>query len=221
MQWTFLTFFFIFEVGSVLCGAAQSSAMFMGRTIASIGCSGISTGALTIITDILPAKAQAQVLGVAQGLGQIGLAIGPILGGAFTEYISWRWCFYINLPTGAVVGVLLSRSRIPEPESKKPAREVLGTAVKSIDLPGFALISPAVIMLLLGLQFGGNEHPWNSPVVIGLIIGAAAIFVCFLFRERRQGDEAMIPFALLTNKVIWSGAGNMAFVLASSLVADF
>ena len=111
--------------------------------------------------------------------------------------------------------------RIPEPEPKKPAREVLGTAVKSLDLPGLALISPAVVMLLVGLQFGGNEHPWNSSVVIGLIIGAAAMFVCFLFWERRQGDEAMVPFALLTNKVIWSAAGNMAFVLASILVADF
>ncbi|KAK0260207.1 hypothetical protein LTS09_005023 [Friedmanniomyces endolithicus] len=221
-QWTFLTFFFIFEVGSVLCGAAQSSAMFIvGRTIAGIGCSGISTGALTIISAVLPGKAQAQVLGIAQGLGQIGLAVGPIIGGALTEYVSWRWCFYINLPAGAVVGILLLRFRIPEPELKKPAMEVLGTAVKSLDLPGFALISPAVIMLLLGLQFGGNEHPWNSSVVIGLLCGAAVTFVCFLIWERRQGDEAMVPFALLTNKVIWSAAGNMAFVLASILVADF
>ncbi|KAK4561503.1 hypothetical protein LTR86_004821 [Recurvomyces mirabilis] len=222
MQWTFLTFFLIFEVGSALCGAAQSSAMFIvGRTIAGIGASGISTGALTIIPAILPGDAQAQVLGITQGLGQIGLAIGPILGGALTEYVSWRWCFYINLPAGALVGVLLLLFRIPEPESKKPVREVLGTAVKSLDLPGFALVSPAVIMLLLGLQFGGNEHPWNSPVVIGLIIGGVAMFVCFLFWERRQGDEAMVPFSLLTNKVIWSAAGNMAFVLASILVADF
>lgn len=111
--------------------------------------------------------------------------------------------------------------RIPEPEPKKPAQEVLATAIKSLDIPGFALISPAVVMLLLGLQFGGNEHPWNSPVVIGLIVGAAAVFVCFLFWEYHQGDEAMVPFALLTNKVIWSAAGNMAFVLASILVADF
>ena len=76
-------------------------------------------------------------------------------------------------------------------------------------------------MLLLGLQFGGNEHPWNSNGFFGLIIGAAAIFVCFLFRERRQGDEAMVPFTLLNNKVIWSAAGDMAFVLTSVLVADF
>ncbi|KAK0363948.1 hypothetical protein LTR02_005614 [Friedmanniomyces endolithicus] len=221
-QWTFLTFFLIFEVGSALCGAAQSSAMFIvGRTIAGIGCSGISTGALTIISAVLPGKAQAQVLGIAQGLGQIGLAVGPIIGGALTDYASWRWCFYVNLPAGAVVGVLLLRFQIPEPEPKKPAREVLGTAVKSLDLPGFALISPAVIMLLLGLQFGGNEHPWSSSVVIGLLCGAAVTFVCFLIWERRQGDGAMVPFALLTNKVIWSAAGNMAFVLASILVADF
>ncbi|KAK5157132.1 hypothetical protein LTS14_004650 [Recurvomyces mirabilis] len=193
----------------------------VGRTIAGIGASGISTGALTIIPAILPGDAQAQVLGITQGFGQIGLAIGPILGGALTEYVSWRWCFYINLPAGALVGVLLLSFRIPEPEPKKPVREVLGTAVKSLDLPGFALVSPAVIMLLLGLQFGGNEHPWNSPVVIGLIIGGVAMFVCFLFWERRQGDEAMVPFSLLTDKVIWSAAGNMAFVLASILVADF
>lgn len=103
MQWTFLTFFLIFEVGSALCGAAQSSAMFIvGRTIAGIGCSGISTGALTIIAALLPGKAQAQVLGVAQGLGQVGLAIGPIVGGAFTEYVSWRWCIQLRcqLQTG-------------------------------------------------------------------------------------------------------------------------
>ena len=123
--------------------------------------------------------------------------------------------FYINLPIGAVVAILLLLVRIPEPEQKRPAREVLGTAIKSLDLPGFMLISPAAIMLLLGLQLGGNEYPWKSSV------GAAVTLVCFLFWERRQGDEAMVPFALLTHRVIWSAAGNMAFVLSSILVADF
>ena len=116
---------------------------------------------------------------------------------------------------------LLLFSRIPEPKRKRPAREVFGTAVRSLDLPRFALISPAAIMLLLGLQYGGNEHPWSSSVVIGLLIGAASAFACFLLWEHRQRDEAMVPFAMLTHRIIWSAAGNMAFVLASILVADF
>ena len=94
-QWTYLSFVLVFLFGSLLCGAAQNSAMFIvGRAIAGVGASGISTGALTIISAILPAKASAQVLGLNMGIGQIGLALGPIVGGAFTEYVSWRWCEY-------------------------------------------------------------------------------------------------------------------------------
>jgi MFS family permease len=92
-QWSFLDFFFVFEVGSLLCGAAQNSAMFIiGRAIAGVGSSGISNGALTIISAVLPPREQARFLGVNMGLGQLGLALGPIIGGVFTEYISWRWC---------------------------------------------------------------------------------------------------------------------------------
>lgn len=92
-QWSFLAFFFVFEVGSLLCGAAQSSSMFIvGRAIAGVGSSGIGNGALTIIAAVLPPRAQAKFLGVNVGLGQLGLALGPIVGGCFTQYVSWRWC---------------------------------------------------------------------------------------------------------------------------------
>ena len=117
--------------------------------------------------------------------------------------------------------MLLLLFRVPEPVTKPPAKEVLRTAVKSLDLVGFSLICPAAIMLLLGLQFGGNQYAWGSSVVIGLIVGAAAAFTLFLAWERRKGDEAMIPFSMLKQRIIWSAAGNMAFVLASILVADF
>ncbi|KAL2136481.1 hypothetical protein VTI74DRAFT_3500 [Chaetomium olivicolor] len=222
IKWSFLAFFLVFEIGSLLCGAAQSSAMFIvGRAIAGVGSSGISNGALTIISAVLPPRAQAKFMGVNVGLGQLGLALGPIVGGLFTEYVSWRWCFYINLPVGGVVGILLLLFRIPEPVSKPPARQILGTAMKSLDLPGFMLISPAAIMLLLGLQYGGNQYAWDSSVVIGLLVGAGVTFIVFLFWEHRQGDEAMVPFALLTHRIIWSAAGNMFFLMASVLVADF
>jgi len=64
----------------------------MGRAIAGVGSSGIGNGAMTIIAAVLPPRAQAQFMGVNMGLGQLGLALGPIVGGLFTEYVSWRWC---------------------------------------------------------------------------------------------------------------------------------
>lgn len=117
--------------------------------------------------------------------------------------------------------MLLFLLRIPEPEPKPPVRQVLGTAIKSLDLLGFMLISPAAVMFLLGLQYGGNQYAWNSSVVIGLLVGAGVTFGLFLVWEHRQGDGAMVPFAMLTHRIIWSAAGNMFFLLASVLVADF
>nr|XP_036580115.1 major facilitator superfamily transporter [Colletotrichum truncatum]KAF6787947.1 major facilitator superfamily transporter [Colletotrichum truncatum] len=214
-KWSFLVFFGIFELGSLLCGVATSSSMFIiGRAIAGVGSSGLSTGTLTIISCIMPPKEQAKFLGVSMGLGQLGIALGPVLGGLFTEYVSWRWF-------GVPIAVLLILSRIPDLEPKPPARQVLGTAIKSLDLPGFLLISPAAVMFLLGLQYGGNEYAWNSSVVIGLLVGGGMTFVAFLFWEHRQGDGAMVPFAMLKHRIIWSAAGCAFFLLGTVLVADF
>lgn len=129
--------------------------------------------------------------------------------------------FYINLPLGVIVGGFLLFNQIPEAKPKPSPMQILGTAIKSLDLPGFMLICPAVVMFLLGLQFGGNQHPWNSSVVIGLLIGGAAAFVAFILWERHQGDDAMVPFAMIKHRVIWSAAMTMFFSLSTILVADF
>ncbi|KAJ6784823.1 hypothetical protein PWT90_10126 [Aphanocladium album] len=222
IKWTFAVFFLIFEIGSAICGAAQSSPMFIvGRVIAGIGSAGIANGSVTTISNILPVKKQALFMGLNMGIGQLGLATGPIIGGVFTTKASWRWCFYVNLPLGVIVGAFILFNQIPEPKAKGPPLKILGSAIGSLDLPGFMLICPAVIMFLLGLQFGGNQYPWNSSVVIGLLVGAAVTFVLFLVWEQRQGDAAMVPFAMLKHKVIWSTAMTMFFSLSSILVADF
>lgn len=221
-KWAFLVFFCVFEVGSLLCAVSRSSSVFIiGRAIAGVGTSGLANGALTIIASVLPPKKQASFMGINIGLGQMGLALGPILGGVFTEYVNWRWCFYINLPVGAPVALLLLMMNVPEPLVKPPVREVLATAVKSLDLPGFMLVAPGAVMILLGLQFGGNEHPWDSSVVIGLLCGGGVTLILFLVWEYHQGDQAMMPFAMLKNRVIWSAAVTMFFCLGALLIADF
>lgn len=92
-KWSFLAFFFIFELGSALCGAAQSSVMLItGRAVAGLGASGVMTGCVTIISTVLPPHRQPSVMGATIGLGQMGIALGPLIGGAFTEYATWRWC---------------------------------------------------------------------------------------------------------------------------------
>ncbi|KAK0706241.1 major facilitator superfamily domain-containing protein [Lasiosphaeria miniovina] len=210
IRWSFLVFFLIFEVGSALSGAAASSNMFIvGRAVAGIGAAGLFTGMMTIVANVLPMHKRPAILGAIMGLGQLGIAGGPLIGGAFTSNVhaTWRWCFYLNLCLFPLVTVAFLLNTIPEAEEKPPWRSVLSTAVKSLDLVGFVLISGGVLMFLLGLQYGGNQFAWDSSVVIGLIY--------------RQGDSAMVPWAMLRSGIIRAASMTNFFNYGVMLVADF
>ncbi|RLL98909.1 hypothetical protein CFD26_104495 [Aspergillus turcosus] len=202
-KWVFLGFFAVFELGSLICGIATSSRMLIvGRAVAGMGSSGMVNGALTIVAGAVPMHRRPVLVGIMMGLSQIGLVLGPLIGGALTTYTTWRWCFYINLPIGALVAALLVFTRIPEQREKGRAVEVLPTFFKTFDILGFVLFAPAAIQLLLALQYGGNQYGSNSATVIGLFCGSGAMFVIFLAWEHRMGKDAMIPFHVVRNRIV-------------------
>ena len=216
-KWIFLAFFGVFELGSLLCAVATSSNMLIvGRAVAGSGSSGLLNGTLTIIATCVPLEKRPVYLGLMRSVSQIGTVLGPLLGGVLTDRLSWRWCFYINLPAGAVVGVLLLCISIPDRRSNKAgAKATLRTIVEKLDLLGFAIFAPAAIQFLLALEWGGTSYPWDSATVIGLFCGAAGMFCLFLEVEYRKGDAAMIPLHMVRQRIVWCSNLVMFFSFTS------
>jgi MFS family permease len=220
----FLSFIFLFEIGSLLCGVAPSSAVFIvGRAIAGLGVSGIFNGALTIIAASVEISKSPMYTGILFGVSQMGMVVGPLIGGGLTEHATWRWCrfhihanfpvsrrltctgFYLNLPAGGLAVFLLTFIHFPEVVKKEPVSiALLRKVAPQLDLFGFALFVPPSIMLILALQFGsGNTYAWNSATVIGCLVGSVVLFVIFITWEWKMGDRAMIPGYLLKQRVVW------------------
>lgn len=130
--------------------------------------------------------------------------------------------FYMNLPVGALVGVLLLFTRVPDQKPKQPAREVLRSVVlRRFDFIGFVLFAPASIMLLLALQYGGNEYSWDSATVIGLICGSVATFVVFGLWERHMGIEAMIPGHLVRDKIVFFSSLLSMMIFGFTMILSY
>ncbi|KAE8346875.1 hypothetical protein BDV24DRAFT_147046 [Aspergillus arachidicola] len=205
LRWSYLSFFLVFLLGSLLCGVATSSSMFIiGRAVAGTGGAGVVSSGLAVIAMVTPIEQRPLFTGLVTSLYALGTVVAPIIGGAFTTNVTWRWCFLINLPAGAVTVITLILFFHPPQKSPAARTETVRQKLQQLDLIGCALFVPAIIMVFLGLQWGGNKYSWNSATIIGLFVGFAATLGLFITRELRV-DQAMIPLSLLRRRSIIVG----------------
>lgn len=177
--------------------------LIVGRAIAGIGVAGIFSGALVIVSFTVPLAKRPLVFGLFGMVWGIASIAGPLLGGAFTDGITWRWCFYINLPIGGLsIAVILFILRLPS------KNEFSGTPllerIKQLDLIGASLLVPAIICLLLALQWGGNKYAWNNSRIIGLFIGFGLLAILFAASQIYLGDKATLPPNILKRRTVVS-----------------
>lgn len=177
-KWVFLTSIVIFEIGSIICAAAPTSTAFIvGRAVAGIGSAGLATGGIIIFVDLLPLRKRPKyqgAIGASFGLASIA---GPLLGGVFTTKVTWRWCFWINVPIGAFAVAVLLIILPTNPPAKNHVGESLRQRIKQFDPLGTALLVPGLVLLLLALQWGGNQYAWGSTqVVVCLVLGMVFLF---------------------------------------------
>ncbi|KUI59490.1 Putative HC-toxin efflux carrier TOXA [Cytospora mali] len=207
LKWTFLAALFIFEVGSVLCAAATSSAMLIvGRTIAGIGCAGISSGGLIIIANITPMEKRATYQSLYGGIFGIASVVGPLVGGAFTDKVTWRWCFYINLPLGAVSAAFIVFF-LHLPAKPNPFKEMgILDLLWNLDPIGFVLFVPSIICLLFALQWGGTTYAWNSGQMIALFVVFGVTLIAFIVSQAWLGEGGTVSPRIAKQRTIFASS---------------
>jgi MFS family permease len=205
VKWVIITNIVIFEIGSIVCAAAPSSkALIIGRVVTGIGGAGVPPGAFILINFLVPIQDRPKYIGSLGSVFGVTSILGPILGGYLTS-VTWRWCFWINLPVGGVSVVLLA---LLTPRCTPPVKRAASWKGKILDLDplGFILIAPCLICLLLAIQFGGKQYSWSSGVVIALFVISSVFGITFITSQVWRGENGTMPPRILMQRSVLSGA---------------
>jgi EmrB/QacA subfamily drug resistance transporter len=187
-----LTGISLFTLASIACALAQDmQQLVMARVLQGIGAGGMVSVSQAIIGDFVPPRERGRYQGYFSSMYAVASVAGPVLGGWLTEYLSWRWVFWINLPLGLVALWAIRRALAGMPVQHRQAR---------VDYPGAVLMILGLGSLLLGITLVGQGQPWTAPPVLGLFACAVLGLALFIGHERRC-QEPLLPMGLFGNRV--------------------
>ena len=182
----------LFVLGSLLCGIAWSMpALIVFRLVQGLGAGAVQPMGMTIVGDIYSLAERAKVQGYIASVWAMASLIGPTLGGLFSDYLSWRWIFFVNLPLGLAAAWVLWKRFDETVERRK----------HTIDYAGAALLAGGGTLLLLGLLEGGVRWSWGSPAGVGIFVAAVALLVAFVAVEARAA-EPVLPLWIFQRRVL-------------------
>ncbi|MGN0098624.1 MAG: MDR family MFS transporter [Candidatus Methanomethylophilaceae archaeon] len=207
----------LFTVGSLMAGMSNSMEMLIvSRALQGLGGGILIPVATAAVADLYAPKDRARIQGLLGAVFGIGSGIGPLLGGYITEYISWHWCFYINLPL-AVVSFILTIKKFPTPvRDEKP----------SIDVAGISLLTLLLLDFIMLFEFGGSKFEWVSVESVVMALAAVVLLVLFVTVERKAKEPVLSP-KLIRNKTVVKaclfmfifGIGMMGGMIYSNMFA--
>src|SRR3954466_2441082 len=174
----------LFLLGSVLSGFAWSmGALIAFRAVQGIGAGAVQPMAMTIVGDLYSLAERAKVQGYLASVWAISSVVGPTLGGVFSEYVSWRWIFFVNIPLCLVAAATIGLRFTERVDRRRPR----------IDYAGAGVLTVALTLLILGLLEGGQAWAWGSPQGIAVLAAGVALLAAVVLIERRGGDPGVPP----------------------------
>jgi EmrB/QacA subfamily drug resistance transporter len=182
----------LFLAGSILCGLAWSmGALIAFRAVQGLGAGAVQPMSMTIVGDLYSLQERAKVQGYIASVWGISAVVGPTLGGIFSEYVSWRWIFFVNIPLCLVAAAMIGLRFAERVERRRPR----------IDYAGAGVLTVALTLLILGLLEGGQAWDWGSPQSIAVLAAGAVLLAVFVLIERRAADP-VVPLRLLRNRLL-------------------
>jgi EmrB/QacA subfamily drug resistance transporter len=182
----------LFLVGSVLCGIAWSmGALIAFRAVQGLGAGAVQPMSMTIVGDLYSLEERAKVQGYIASVWAVSSVVGPTLGGIFSEYVSWRWIFFVNIPLCLIAAATIGLRFHERVDRRRPR----------IDYAGAVVLTLALTLLILGLLEGGQAWAWGSPQSIAVLVTGAVLLGMFVMIERRAADP-VVPLRLLRNRLL-------------------